>query len=47
MKEGGLPKGWVVDLQFADELEELLMDDLYELMEGMKSNEGKADGEKM
>lgn len=47
LKDGGVPKGWVVDLQFADELDELLMDDLYELAEGMQGNEGKEDGEKM
>ncbi|KAI9638762.1 tubulin-tyrosine ligase family-domain-containing protein [Dioszegia hungarica] len=46
LKDGGVPKGWVVDLQFADELDELLMDDLYELAEGMQSNEEKSDAEK-
>lgn len=39
-----MPKGWVVDLQFADELDELLMDDLYELAEGMRENGDKEDG---
>ncbi|ODO11319.1 hypothetical protein I350_00095 [Cryptococcus amylolentus CBS 6273] len=43
---GGAPKGWIVDIQFADELDELLMDDLYELDEGMRANEEKAEGEK-
>ncbi len=41
-----MPKGWVVDLQFADELDELLMDDLYELADGMRQNEGRSDSEK-
>ncbi|OCF40672.1 cytoplasmic protein [Kwoniella heveanensis CBS 569] len=43
---GGIPKGWNVEIQFADELDELLVDDLYELGEGMRDNEGKEDGEK-
>ncbi|WVQ77555.1 hypothetical protein IAR50_007243 [Cryptococcus sp. DSM 104548] len=43
---GGAPKGWIVDIQFADELDEMLMDDLYELDEGMKANEEKGEGEK-
>ena len=43
---GGIPRGWVVDVQFADELDELLMDDLYELADGMRANEALADGEK-
>ena len=43
---GGVPRGWVVDVQFADELDELLMDDLYELAEGMRRNEELSDGEK-
>lgn len=41
---GGLPKGWVLDIQFADELDELLMDDLYELAEAMGRNEGREEG---
>lgn len=36
---GGIPRGWVIDIQFADELDELLMDDLYELGEAMRKNE--------
>lgn len=36
---GGIPRGWVVDIQFADELDELLMDELYELGETMRRNE--------
>ena len=46
LAEGGVPKGWVVDIQFADELDELLMDDLYELAGGMNDNEGKSDEDK-
>lgn len=46
LEDGGVPQGWVVDLQFADELDELLMDDLYELAEGMQRNEGKSNEEK-
>ncbi|BEI93717.1 uncharacterized protein CcaverHIS019_0601760 [Cutaneotrichosporon cavernicola] len=44
--ESGMPKGWVLDIQFADELDELLMDDLYELEEVMRGNEGRAEGER-
>ncbi|WWC73807.1 uncharacterized protein I206_107779 [Kwoniella pini CBS 10737] len=39
LAEGGIPKGWNVELQFLDELDELLMDDLYELNDGMRKNE--------
>jgi hypothetical protein len=42
---GGVPKGWIVDVQFADELDELLMDDLYELADAMQRNES-GEGEK-
>ncbi|OCF62092.1 cytoplasmic protein [Kwoniella mangroviensis CBS 10435] len=38
-EEGGVPKGWNVELQFLDELDELLLDDLYDLNEGMQRNE--------
>ncbi|WWC95696.1 hypothetical protein V866_002561 [Kwoniella sp. B9012] len=38
-EEGGVPKGWNVELQFLDELDELLLDDLYDLNEGMRRNE--------
>ncbi|BEI85940.1 hypothetical protein CcaverHIS002_0602270 [Cutaneotrichosporon cavernicola] len=31
--ESGMPKGWVLDIQFADELDELLMDDLRAIFE--------------
>lgn len=43
---GGLPKGWVLDIQFADELDELLMDDLHELAEAMQRNEGLEERER-
>lgn len=46
MLGGGAPKGWIVDLQFVDELDEALMDDLYELDVGMRENEGKGEGER-
>lgn len=42
---GGIPKGWTVDVQFADELDELLMDDLYELQETMDANAQLGDDE--
>ncbi|GMK58321.1 hypothetical protein CspeluHIS016_0503530 [Cutaneotrichosporon spelunceum] len=38
----GMPKGWVLDIQFADELDELLMDDLYELDEALRENERRS-----
>ncbi|WWD20428.1 hypothetical protein CI109_104904 [Kwoniella shandongensis] len=41
LADGGVPKGWTVDIQFADELDEILMDDLYELADGMRENEDK------
>jgi hypothetical protein len=44
--EKGMPKGWVLDIQFADELDELLMDDLYELDAVMRDNEGREEGER-
>jgi hypothetical protein len=43
---GGVPRGWIVDVQFADELDELLMDDLYELADEMAANEGKDEADK-
>jgi tubulin--tyrosine ligase len=43
---GGWAKGWRVELQFADELDELLLDELYELEEEMRDNEGREDGDK-
>jgi tubulin--tyrosine ligase len=39
LENGGIPQGWVVELQFADELDELLMDDLYELNEALREND--------
>ncbi|ORY34628.1 tubulin-tyrosine ligase family-domain-containing protein [Naematelia encephala] len=39
LEEGGVPKGWIVDIQFTDELDELLVDDLYELAEQLRENE--------
>ncbi|CAK9779465.1 hypothetical protein CC85DRAFT_309441 [Cutaneotrichosporon oleaginosum] len=42
----GMPKGWVLDIQFADELDEMLMDDLYELDAGMRENEGREEDER-
>jgi hypothetical protein len=46
LAEGGVPKGWVVELQFADELEEAMMDDLYELGEALRENEERQQGER-
>lgn len=37
----GIPKGWTIDVQFADELDELLMDDLYQLADTMQENDAK------
>jgi tubulin--tyrosine ligase len=37
--EKGIPRGWVIDIQFADELDELMMDDLYDLREDLQENE--------
>nr|XP_019043683.1 cytoplasmic protein [Kwoniella bestiolae CBS 10118]OCF22613.1 cytoplasmic protein [Kwoniella bestiolae CBS 10118] len=36
---GGTPRGWNVEIQFLDELDELLVDDLWDLSEGMRGNE--------
>lgn len=36
--ETSIPRGWVIDVQFADELDELLMDDLYDLKDDMDAN---------
>lgn len=41
--EKGIPRGWVIDIQFADELDELLMDDLYDLREDLQENENIED----
>lgn len=34
-----VPKTWMLDIQFADELDEMLADDLYDLREELESNE--------
>ena len=39
--EDAVPRGWVVDLQFADELDELLLDELGELRQEMDREEGE------
>jgi tubulin--tyrosine ligase len=39
-----LPRGWTLDLQFADELDELLMDELYDLDELMTTPLGEEEG---
>jgi tubulin--tyrosine ligase len=36
--EQSIPRGWVIDIQFADELDELLVDDLYDLKEDLDLN---------
>ncbi|GMK54806.1 hypothetical protein CspeluHIS016_0113920 [Cutaneotrichosporon spelunceum] len=41
-----LPRGWVLDIQFADELDEALMDDLYELDAALCANEEKEEDER-
>lgn len=41
--EKGIPRGWVIDIQFADELDELMMDDLYDLREDLQENENIED----
>jgi tubulin--tyrosine ligase len=33
-----IPKGWVIDVQFADELDELMMDELYDLKDDLDAN---------
>ncbi len=38
MLETGFPNGWTIDIQMADELDELLMDELYDLREVMTAN---------
>lgn len=37
--EGGWPLGWNVEIQFADELDEMWVDELYELAEVLQRNE--------
>lgn len=34
-----IPQGWTLDVQFADELDELLMDELYDLKQSLDRNE--------
>lgn len=41
--EKGIPRGWAIDIQFADELDELMMDDLYDLREDLQENENIED----
>lgn len=36
--EKAIPRGWVIDIQFADELDELMIDDLYDLREDLLAN---------
>jgi len=38
LEGGGVPRGWVVELQFADELDELMRDELWELGEDLEAN---------
>ncbi|GHJ86777.1 hypothetical protein NliqN6_3179 [Naganishia liquefaciens] len=37
--ERAIPRGWVIDIQFADELDELMIDDLYDLREDLLAND--------
>lgn len=41
--EKAIPRGWVIDIQFADELDELLIDDLYDLREDLLANSEEED----
>ena len=36
--ETSIPRGWVIDIQFADELDELMMDELYDLKDDLDAN---------
>jgi len=36
--EESIPRGWVIDIQFADELDELMMDELYDLKDDLGAN---------
>ncbi len=38
-EQGGWPQGWNVEIQFADELDEMWVDELYELGEILQRNE--------
>lgn len=40
-----IPQGWTLDVQFADELDELLMDELYDLKEALDRNEQREEGD--
>ncbi|KAJ9119553.1 hypothetical protein QFC22_003262 [Naganishia vaughanmartiniae] len=37
--EKAIPRGWAIDIQFADELDELMVDELYDLREDLQENE--------
>jgi tubulin--tyrosine ligase len=37
--ETAIPRGWAIDIQFADELDELMVDELYDLRENLQENE--------
>lgn len=41
LDDGGVPRGWVIELLGVDDLDELLMDELYELGQEMRENEDK------
>ena len=41
--ESMIPRTWTLDIQFADELDELLADDLYDLRTMLEDNENKGD----
>ena len=43
---GGWPEGWNVEIQFADELDEMWVDELYELGEALQANEGLEEDDK-
>jgi hypothetical protein len=46
LAEGGWPQGWNVEIQFADELDELWVDELYELGEALEANDALEEEEK-
>jgi len=39
-------QGWNVEIQFADELDEMWVDELYELGEALRANEDLPEGDK-
>lgn len=45
-EKGGWPAGWNLEIQFADELDEMWVDELYELADALRANEDKTDEEK-